>query len=437
MTVSQNYVTGCAGHRDLQTLERLYKDRSLRFLDVLTREPQSILVADGGAGLETALVAITFPAASILCATEDADGLVRANVGSLPNVRICSASAPCSMDSPHSTAASMPAEEASGAGQATGKIGIVLLSAETDWAALKAAGFPGAEELAAADMLIVDSGAWQMPLEPRSAGPFQHHKRAFFMGWDIFTPPQSKPFRGALQQNLPGQIAHAQRAVKVFYHVAAKDHYRSVVLEHMSRLLFSGLYDRAEGIYCFVLAETAEAAAEASRLLQSFGAKVHVAQTSTDMSQFERFTLTGLRAHLAPTDVFLYMHTKGLRHDVSNLNIYWWSFYMQYFLLREHERCIELLRRWDTVGVDWNEARPAEGVRFHYSGNFWWARADYYLRMDDNIGGGYLDPEFYIGSGDNGRHFTMWQSQNDMYKAEYPPRLFTDAAPFVRHWLTS
>lgn len=97
----------------------------------------------------------------------------------------------------------------------------------------------------------------------------------------------------------------------------------------MSRLLFSGLYDRAEGVYCFILAESPDALAEATQLLQSFGTKVHVAQTSTDMAQYERFTLTGLRAHLAPTDVFLYMHTKGLRHDQSSLNIYWWTFYMQ------------------------------------------------------------------------------------------------------------
>lgn len=59
---------------------------------------------------------------------------------------------------------------------------------------------------------------------------------------------------------------------------------------------------------------------------------------------------------------------------------------LQYFLLREHERCIELLEQYDTVGVDWNEARLADGVRRHYSGNFWWARADYYLRLDPNIG---------------------------------------------------
>lgn len=59
---------------------------------------------------------------------------------------------------------------------------------------------------------------------------------------------------------------------------------------------------------------------------------------------------------------------------------------VQYFLLREHERCIELLARYDSVGVDWNEARLSDGVRRHYSGNFWWARADYYLRLDAKIG---------------------------------------------------
>ena len=379
-----------------------------------------------------------FPAASILCATKDADSPVHRNVGNIPNVRICSASAQCSIDSPPAsssfTKGSTPAEEEqpgrSGTAQAGGSFDIVLLTASTDWAALKAAGIADSEQLAAAGILVVDSGAWELP---RSTGPFRQHRRSFFMGWDIFTPPDSKPFRGAQPPAAPIR----QGSVKIFYHVAAKDHYRSLVLEHMSRLLFSGLYDRTEGVYCFVLAETAEASAEASQLLRSFGSKVHIAQTSTETAQYERFTLSGLRAHLAPDDVFLYMHSKGLRHDQSNLNIYWWTFYMQYFVLREHERCIELLRKWDTVGVDFNTARPIEGVRLHYSGNFWWARADYYLRLDAKIGSNYLDPEFYVGSGDNGRHFSLWQSQNDMYKAEYPPKFFTDAAPGVRHWLSS
>lgn len=50
--------------------------------------------------------------------------------------------------------------------------------------------------------------------------------------------------------------------------MAAKDHYRAIVLDHMS-----WLYDRAEGISCFVIDESEGALAETSKLLESFGRK--------------------------------------------------------------------------------------------------------------------------------------------------------------------
>lgn len=80
-------------------------------------------------------------------------------------------------------------------------------------------------------MTIVDSNAWQLG---HSSEPFKRLHRTFFMGWDIFTsqpverlfdsahPPQKTLQVQAAQSREPKQ----QQVVKVFYHVAAKDHYR-------------------------------------------------------------------------------------------------------------------------------------------------------------------------------------------------------------------
>lgn len=426
-------------------LQEVYNARTVRFLDDLDFEPQSIFVADSGAGLETVLLATLFPAASILCAAT-ANSFLQSNIGSIKNVQISNVKGTDPMAKPVMAVSS--GSTVVGAleepylvrqlhEQAGGRFDLVLLTEQTDWDAMQRAGIFFTDHFASARMLVVDSSVWLNKWHPKNVDAFKNHHRTFFMGWDIYQPQQqSQRLRTDLSQAAIHKQPKQAQTVKVFYHVAAKDHYRTIVLEHMSRLLFSRLYDRAEGVYCFILGETDGALAEARQLLESFGSKIHIASTSRDVSQFERFTLIGLRAHLAPTDVFLYMHTKGLRHNPSGpLNVYWWSFYMQYFLLREHERCIELLQGYDVVGVDWNTAETAYGVNPHFSGNFWWARADFYLRLSADIGGDYLDPEFYVGRGKPAA-FSLWQSQNDMYKGEYPPSNFVDAAPAVRAWLS-
>lgn len=225
------YITGCAGEEDRQTLQRLYKDLSLRFLNNLSFEPQSILVTDTGAGLETALLASIFPAASIFCATTEVHGVLQTNIGSLTNVETCSnTSMRCTTRklSAHSiTEGAVPDD----AGLEGSSYDIILVSAKAEQSVLQAAGLSSAEALSAAKMTIVDSNAWQLG---HSSEPFKRLHRTFFMGWDIFTsqpverlfdsahPPQKTLQVQAAQSREPKQ----QQVVKVFYHVAAKDHYR-------------------------------------------------------------------------------------------------------------------------------------------------------------------------------------------------------------------
>ncbi len=228
------YITACAGEEDRQTLNRLYKDLSLRFLNNLSFHPQSVLITDTGAGLETALLASIFPAATILCATAVADGVIQANVGSLSNVQRCSnTSELCTTagSSAHSnTEGAMPGSvEINGS-----NFDIILLSAKAEQTLLQAAGLPNADALSAAKMVIVDSSAWALG---GPSGPFKHLHRTFFMGWDIFTSqPVERLFDSAQLPQKPLQLRPAQakqqqqQVVKVFYHVAAKDHYRCVLV---------------------------------------------------------------------------------------------------------------------------------------------------------------------------------------------------------------
>ena len=165
-------------------------------------------------------------------------------------------------------------------------------------------------------------------------------------------------------------------------------------------------------------------------MLQAFGSKISIAGTSLDVSQFERFTLLGMRHLIDPTDRFLYMHSKGIKHDVSDLNVYWWSFCMQFFLMRHADKALELLdAEYDVVGLDWVANLEGGSWHTHFSGNMWWAKGSYYLGLNETyIGPRYADPEYFIGSG-RPKAVSLWQSRNDMYKAAYPPNKYVDTTP--------
>ena len=221
----------------------------------------------------------------------------------------------------------------------------------------------------------------------------------------------------------------ARGGVKIAYHVSAIGRYSAIVHEHFSRIIFSGLYDVVEGIYCFILGSADSDIKEARMLFERFGRKVVIAGTSTNTTHYERFTLLGIRAYLQPGDVFLYMHTKGLKYSPTDYNIYDWSFYMMYFVVRQHAVCLRLLSRdFDVCGVDFHtEVSP------HFSGNFFWANADYYLTLPDHIGTAYLDPEMYVASG-SPRHAALWEANSNFYDFEYPPLRYVDSAQIALAW---
>ena len=76
-----------------------------------------------------------------------------------------------------------------------------------------------------------------------------------------------------------------------------------------------------------------------------------------------------------PETYLLYLHTKGVGKEV-NPAIEDWVSYMTYFLIEQWRTCVKALEENKTVGVD---LRPEFSL--HYSGNFWWSRADWMMLL--------------------------------------------------------
>ena len=97
--------------------------------------------------------------------------------------------------------------------------------------------------------------------------------------------------------------------------------------------------------------------------------------------------------------------------------------------MKEHKVCTRLLERYDTVGVNLLEN--------HYSGNFWWARGDYYLTLPDHIEEDCFALELFLlkSHNDSSKAFSLWQSDVNHYHDAYCLRHFIDSLPSWEKWV--
>lgn len=133
-------------------------------------------------------------------------------------------------------------------------------------------------------------------------------------------------------------------------------------------------------------------------------------------NNFEFDTLNLLKQYCLsnPNEKVCYIHTKGITTP-NNDCINDWRKYMSYFVINKYNNCLNLLDQYDTCGVDLVDT-PVK----HYSGNFWWARADYINKLQNvrdipTVISERHKCEFWICSGD-GKHYSMNNSDINVYE---------------------
>jgi hypothetical protein len=202
--------------------------------------------------------------------------------------------------------------------------------------------------------------------------------------------------------------------IHVFIHVCTINHWLDVLDRQLNAIQASGLYEQCRSISLGILGE-----GDASSLISRYP-KVSILFQTLDKTQYERPTLLHLHKVCLcdPTALVLYLHTKGVSRPKADPNISDWSRYMEYFTIECWRDCVEELKEFDVCGVNWR-ASPAP----HFSGNFWWARADYISFLPPSIGSAYLEPEFWIGR--QSPHVKCFhESDISHYNYPYPPRKY-------------
>lgn len=179
-------------------------------------------------------------------------------------------------------------------------------------------------------------------------------------------------------------------SIKIFYHITCIGPWETIMNNQIQKIIYSGLYDDIEAIYCYVLgAGNVNDYEKCISLLKSIGKKIIIQKTNQNDKLDESFTLSDIRNHIDENTKILYLHTKGVtRYNntytidnttfiIQNLftNVMDWNNIMEFVLIKNYKACLEELKTHDVVGINYLHIPP------HFSGNFWWCIGKYFLQL--------------------------------------------------------
>lgn len=153
--------------------------------------------------------------------------------------------------------------------------------------------------------------------------------------------------------------------------------------------------------------------------------KIIVINYSKDVSLFECVTIKQIISFSKIHNDYnvLYLHTKGASYTknyIHNDGIVSWTNYMLYCLVDNLQRCVELLKCYDTVGCNFRN-----DPKKHYSGNFWWATSSYLQKLNCTDFNDKCDAEMSILS-KNPKYFNIYTLER-MYETTYQLEIYKNA----------
>jgi hypothetical protein len=161
--------------------------------------------------------------------------------------------------------------------------------------------------------------------------------------------------------------------------------------------------------------------------------KIKVIYESLDMKLGESVTLNQMieDSRIMPENTrILYLHSKGVRHKQDNKCIRDWINYMMYFNVECWRDCQIGLDLYETIGVNLInqisiDTNKYKEIDWHYSGNFWWARASYIATLEECSRELYHAPEMWVCSKTKNCG-CFFQSNKHHYIQEFPENLYRD-----------
>tara|TARA_R110000803_G_scaffold136671_2_gene203583 strand:+ start:352 stop:981 length:630 start_codon:yes stop_codon:yes gene_type:complete len=165
--------------------------------------------------------------------------------------------------------------------------------------------------------------------------------------------------------------------IHIFYHLWCTEFSIEVFIDAFNKIKESELYDNIVTLHVNLTGPYSNQVKVNSIFNDP---KISVTNLQIDSSS-EVDTLNLLKSKCRELkDIYvLYLHSKGASKR-GNATVEAWKNYMEYFNIERWEDCINKLHKesYNTCGVNL-QSEP----KLHYSGNFWWATAEYINTLNE------------------------------------------------------
>ena len=192
------------------------------------------------------------------------------------------------------------------------------------------------------------------------------------------------------------------KQIAIFIHLYQFGDWKNIYTDQITKLQESGLLDAASFVFLGV---------NGSEDLPIKNDKIRVFRNDIyGIESAETYTLKALYDYsFLKDDVnVLYLHAKGVTwsnsetfdHSVNTDigvftkkqiydNTQHWRNYLEFFLIKNWQICVDLLNSHDVVGTELNQNSYFGGFgickKQHYGGNMWWSNTEYIKKLDVNF----------------------------------------------------
>ncbi len=207
----------------------------------------------------------------------------------------------------------------------------------------------------------------------------------------------------------------------IFFHVYLKNDFSHILLSKFKKFKASGLYEKANKIYLTLFGDIEQHQEFLTDLKDLYSKIEYVAITNKEfLNESDTFNFMLKKALEYDNNTpMLYIHTKGVSHTnpILKKNINAWVRYLDLYVIKQWERCLEGLKDNDAAGGFY-----VGGSSAHFQGNFFWANSNYIkgLSRINNLNISNLNRgEFWILSNTDKVYALSGVTPVDMYQNYY------------------
>lgn len=220
--------------------------------------------------------------------------------------------------------------------------------------------------------------------------------------------------------------------LRIFYHAVNLPGYEPIIEERISKLLSSNLLDNAE---LYLSMEKG-----ATYIPKFYHSNVNIVYYNGTAEECEHPTVIFMKDMCSKSEepfYALYLHQKGITAQNTFLHtcMTQWRHLMDYWCIEKWKSCIDKLNEgYNIVGCNFSK-QPVN----HFSGNQYWATSEFIstwptLQYPSSVGfkpqiessmeSYRYDVEFLYGRCSNLKPYSMYNSNIDHYKQDYPESLY-------------